>query len=284
MYKRHSERCEDVTPEMALTLLAINFKGQRPLNPRKVSSYVELADAGRMRTISVDIAILPDGSKALVNGQHTLNMIVSRGKRHHAIITNWRCDTDEDVWRLFGSFDTHPPRTQRHIMMAARGLLTDSKLREVDCNVLAAVGSALFIIGDGTGEPQWQTCEDKSVKVSLVDQHPEEVRFIDGLKDNSTRHLMRIGVIAAMIATWRISKSAALTFWRKVLYSENLSKGEPEWQLSRALERASHSSRGRNGQKYDYANSICWWNAWRDPEQKRKTVKVAAMIKSPKPS
>lgn len=270
-----------ITPEEAKKLIALNnFPGQRPLRPLKARLYADMMSDGRMRPVSVAIMTMPNGLKYLANGQHCLQAIIINDKPFTAIVEHYKCETNDDAWHLFASFDVHATRTEGHIMKAARGLFNNGDLRELPLRVLSNCGSALFMLGEGT-TPKFngQPC-NKATKADLVQKHYKDVLWVGQF--GNEEHLMKVAIVAAMLATYRSNRSAADEFWS--LVAEGGTPGLTHKFRDRLLKNEigrNNCGGGHNRSKLIYTECIAYWNSWMKGED-RKAVKIAAMKEVPK--
>lgn len=284
MYKLTSQiQSRTVTPDEARHFLAINnFEGQRAMNPLKARYYADLIRDRLMRPPNIATAILNDGQKVLMNGQHCCQAIIISGKPFPCTIEHYKCDTAEDAWLLFASFDVHATRTEGHIMKAARGLFNDN-LKSIPLRTLQSAGSALFILGEGdnprfTGQPS-----NKAIKPKLVSENEDIVNWLSQFSDEN--YLVKVPVFCAMIATYRANQDAAKEFWGGIKDGDNL------YGLTRSFRDLlmgnqlgiNNCGGGHNRSRAIYIACICYWNSWMAGET-RKQVKIAAMKDLPKPS
>jgi hypothetical protein len=286
MYRLSNAPCiRPVTPkESENDFLSINnFPGQRDLNPAKARAYADGLNDGSFRCAPIDIATGPNGVKYLMNGQHTCTAIVIHGKPVKCIVSHYICETEDDLWRLFATFDVHATRTQGQIFKGARPFLKDERLHGLPLRVLAACGSALAIIGD-KGKPNFNkhSALSKTPKVEAVNTHSDEVIWVNAFLNRSTDHMLRVGVIAAMIATRRANKELAFSFWKLVADGIGVtSKDSPAYKLREKLIHSGWTANNtRNNHFVTYSICVTWWNCYVTGE-KRNGVKVQAMKEAP---
>lgn len=278
---------KDITPKDAEAFLAINnFPGQRVYNAIKGRSYADKMASGEQRRIEIAVAkVKENGRDYLMNGQHNCNAILIRGKPYPGVVSYYMCDTMEDAWRLFATFDVHATRTESQFMASRRGLFTDERLRNVQLRTLQCCGTALYSLGSGT-EPTFnlQACQRKTDKPDAVAKFAEDVLFVSKFSEYRDM-LIVVPVVTAMIATYRKNPAAANDFWSFVASGEMLASQDPRKKLREILLRPGRISslRGRDRNKALYSLCVSWWNAWRDGKM-RKTVKLAAMTSVPKVS
>ena len=270
-----------ITPEEAKKLIALNnFPGQRPMRPIKARLYADMMMDGRMRPVSVAVMTMADGQKYLANGQHCLQAILINNKPFIAIVEHYKCETNDDAWHLFASFDVHATRTEGHIMKAARGLFNNSDLRELPLRLLSNCGSALFMLGEGTAPKFNGQPSNKAAKADLVQRHYNDVLWVGEYAAHD--HLMKVAIVAAMLATYRSNKGAAREFWS--LVAEGGTPGITHRFRDRLLKNdigRNNCGGGHNRSKLIYIESIAYWNSWMKGED-RKAVKIAAMRDVPK--
>jgi hypothetical protein len=270
-----------ITPDEARKLLAINnFPGQRPLQPLKARGYADKMTDGSMRPVGIAIMTMKDGQKYLANGQHCLQAIVINDKPFTAFIEHYKCETNDDAWHLFASFDVHPTRTERNIMKAARGLFSCKQLQDVPLRALTNCGSALFMLGSGTTPKFTGQPSNKAAKADLVQAYRNEVLWVS--KFAAEEHLGKVAIAAAMIATYRSNKDAADEFWS--LVAEGATPGLTHKFRDRLLKNEigrNNVGGGHNKSRLIYAECVAYWNSWMKGEDRRK-VMVAAMKDIPK--
>ncbi|HAX91408.1 MAG TPA: hypothetical protein DCY07_04270 [Rhodospirillaceae bacterium] len=279
---------KSLTPKEAEEFLAINnFPCQRKYNPLKGRGIADRMDSGEQRRLEVAVAKIKEtGVSFLMNGQHTCQAVLIHGKPYPAVVAHYLCDTMEDAWRLFATFDVHATRTERQFMNGRRGLFTDDRLHDMHLAVLQSCGSALYALGAGT-DPQFGGSDavpcNKTAKADCVDKYADDVVFVNRYANHP--HLIVVPCVAAIIATHRAAPlGAVVEFWDKVGSGEMLTNADPRKKLREALQfKSQHfsSMRGRDRNKAVFATCVAWWNAWRSG-QPRKAVKLGSMLTMPK--
>lgn len=274
-----------VTPKDAEAFLAINnFPGQRAYKPLKGKQIADNMDAGTHRRVEIAVAkVRESGVEYLMNGQHTSNAILIYGKPYPGVVSYYSCDTMEDAWRLFATFDVHASRTEQQFMKARRGIFSDERLHAVSLRVLQCCGSALYALGAGT-DPDFGngTAKSKTEKADLVERHAEDVVFVASFDKHDG--LIAVPIVTAIIATARKNKERASEFWNSVATGEMLKASDPRMRLHDAISGTGFNAfRGRDRNKALYSICVSFWNSWRSGET-RKCVKLQAMKSLPKVS
>jgi hypothetical protein len=274
-YRTNELQCKKVTPAEALKFLEINtFHGQRKLNHGKASAYAKIMAAGKMRPVDIDVALCPGGVRYLMNGQHVCTAITIYGKPFDARVQHWKCDTMEDAWHLFGTFDVHVTRTESHIVKAARPFLVG--LEDVPLRILATCSTALFLLAGG--RPNFNARYVPTVKTEKCDlllPNINEVLFVDKMLEkcgSDRQSIIKLPSVVAMIETMRKSEEKAYDFWSNVCSGEMLLKDMPEFRLANVL--MEKKMNGGSGIKELYIYCICYWNSWIKNEP-RKQVKLS---------
>jgi hypothetical protein len=277
----------EITPRDAEGFLALNnFPGQRAYKPMKGRSYADNMANGSHRRIEIAVAkVRESGVDYLMNGQHNCNAILIHNRPYSGVVSYYTCDTMEDAWRLFATFDVHASRTEQQFMHSRRGLFDDERLHDVPLRVLQCCGTALYALGAGT-DPQFNApaTHVKTEKADLVDKYADDVIFVSQYKEYG--HMIAVGCVAAIIATERKNKKAAAEFWEKVGTGEMLVLSDPRRRLRDSLMDLRFLGEIRGGyqrQKAMFALCASWWNSWRTGEV-RRSVKVNAMSGVPKVS
>jgi len=269
-----------VSPKKAEDFLAINnFPGQRNYIPKKGRFYADNMASGTHRRIEIAAAkVRENGMHYLMNGQHNCQAIIIHGKPYPAVISYFICDTMEDAWRLFATFDVHSTRTEQQFMKSRRGLFVDERLHDIPLRILQCCGTALYALGGGT-MPQFvrSTVRKKTEKADLVDEYVDDVLFVSQFREY--KHLIVVGCVTAIIATYRRNKKAAIDFWEKVGSGEMLTRTDPRRKLRDALINPLYLGKSRGGgtrQKVTCNLCAAWWNSWRSGKT-RRGVKLSAM-------
>jgi len=204
------------------------------------------------------------------------------GKPVKCIVSHYTCDSEDDLWHLFATFDVHATRTQGQIFKGARPFLKDDRLHAMPLRILSACGSALAIIGD-KGKPNFNrhSSISKTPKVEAVNDNSDAVLWVNGLINKNTQHLSRVGVIAAMIATRRANKEMADSFWKVVADGIGVtSKDSQAWRLREKLLHSGASLNSRHGHFIAYSICVSWWNSFVAGE-KRNSVKIQVLKEAP---
>lgn len=276
---------KQITPREAEEFLAMNnFPGQRKYNVLKGRLYAENMAAGTHRRIDIAVCrVKATGVDYMMNGQHNCQAILIYGKPYQGTVSYYSCETMEDAWRLFATFDVHASRTEIQFMGSRRGIFQDERLRELPIRTLQVCGSALYALGAGT-VPVFKRVGGsvKTAKADHVERFHKETLFV--AQFGAYDMLMRVGIVAAMIATYRRNAKEAQVFWDRVGSGADLKMNSPEWRLSKLLSDSSNFDGLYNGElraQAQFAACVLWWNSYRTNDG-RKLLKIQAMRIPPK--
>jgi len=271
----------DVTPHKAEAFLHLNtFAGQRPLDGQVVTRYANYMKECKFRVAEIALAMAPDGVQYLFNGQHVCNAGILSGCTFKASYQEYVAPTNTDLWRLFGTFDTHRGRSETNIIKAARGLFVHQELSVIPLAVLKLTGAALLYLGEGTSPRFGINPLSKSDKPELVDAHTEETLLVHSYVMQSAFPL-RVAVVVALLATFRANAAKAQEFWDRVTIGDNLKRGTPQYNLHKYLIQPTDHNRGglKTHTRY-YKTCVAWWNSFVDGTN-RRVVNVQAMKSLP---
>ena len=283
-YKRTQElMVKKVTSDEAKLFLKYNnFEGQRALNQNKVNIYAQQMTNKTMRPVDIDIATSPTGIKYLMNGQHVCNAIIQSNIAYDARVQYWKCDTDEDLWHLFATFDVHAARTEMQIIKGARKFL--GGIADVPLHILRACSSAMHMLSTNPPDFSGGRTVSKTTKVDFLanTKNHEIVLWVASLASecgSERQSIMRTPAITAMIATYKANKAKADTFWKRVCNGAMLERSSNEYRLGHILlygrcEKSCIGGGSRN--KNFYCISVLYWNSWIKNEL-RHSVKLASL-------
>ncbi len=280
MFEKISSKIEDITKRRSETLALLNtFEGQRPINRTQIAILSAAMSDGSFRRGEIAIAHFGD-KEILMNGQHQLRSSIETGQTFCAALDRYRVQNEQDLWRLFATFDVHKPRTAGDVMRAAKPLLSNELLRSVPLRVLSTCGSALVYLGEGTKPTFGTTVAARSLRAELVDKFSEDVLFVAKWSDHIP--MLKTGVVVAMIVTHRKNPDAVAEFWDRVIVGDNLQKGSPQFQLRRTIVEGLRSTKQLAGGSRTliaiYGTCIHWWNAYISG-QPRKLVRTSRIDK-----
>lgn len=220
-----------------------------------------------------------DGVEYRVNGNHTAHLFAIYADEfpgHYALIESYECDTFDDVCRLWSTFD--PSASSRNSSdinsIVASGVpeLRDTPRRVLD---ILAAGVNFSIEGGSTAELSRKTADQKA-RVAFWDNKPFCI-WASGILFDSKQFscMLRMGVTAAMFATWGKSHSAANTYWTLVRDELGDRPNAPHrqyhrWLLMTRARSGTIGSKVLAAPREYYVRGILAWNAYRRGEEPKQ--------------
>lgn len=273
-------KTEQVTQSLAMRFRDMDPVPQdRALNPKRLEAYRKMLSAGLFRPVQWATVYCSETQATYrVNGKHTSNLFAEYAELPqpiHATIEHYHCDDLDDVARLYATFDSRTQvRTTNDINRAFAAVDRDLEMLPTKIINLCVTGVCYSRHGDNwknLGAAQRAECllEDET-KIFAVWVH-------DILKSNneSSRHLWRGPVVAAMYDTFRKSRKASSEFWMAARDGTGATPKTPDRVLHRFLLTKVVSHGGLNtgsrssskgalcGAREMYVKCLHAWNAWR---------------------
>lgn len=274
-----------LTPELARQVSAMpTFVGDRdresPKGRKRIAWLKSLADRGYFFSpcwSTVDY----DGDTYRIDGGHSsaalteLNGTFPSGLV--AVIRRFECDSPESLADLFSQFDNR--RSLRTIMDKVKAHKSiESELDDIAPTYVgrAADGIAYCLSGCGEEAPRL----DEDARISLIHTHGDFIQWARAYIGH--RFLRRVGVVAAIYATYSVAPGPATEFWTLVRDESAPNRLDATRTLAKFLTE-SHGDHRRGGAAVPtrgfYVKSIHAWNAWR----KGRTTMLKYHPKSPLP-
>ena len=206
--------------------LAIKFRDMdpvphdRPLNPRRVDAYRKMLDAGLFRPVTWStVHCLETQTTYRVNGKHTSNLFAeyeTLPQEIHATIENYHCEDLDDVARLYATFDSRTQvRTTNDINRAFAAV--DPDLSDLSTKLINVCVSGICY--SRWGESSSSRSAADRAEVLLEDDSKKFINWANsilGSKSDTTSHMWRSAVVAAMNTSYRKCKRDANEFWLAV--------------------------------------------------------------------
>lgn len=200
-------------PEMAERYLNLNtYSAQRKLKKRNLDDLQRDIEDGLWRSAEISFAILPNGSKILMNGQHTLKACASTGTSLFVFMVWYEVDGPAGLSALYRTFDLG--RGARSIGDAVKAELAATKLKwplrqaTLISTAAASIESNSFRHNLG-----------KARQAGLISKYMKEGEWfisIVGQRVKNGKHFMRGPVVFAMVKTWQLDNKTADRFWLMV--------------------------------------------------------------------
>lgn len=200
-----------ITPKEAHNYLQLNtYEAQRNMKDRHLNELIISIKNGEWRSAEISIAVLPDGTHILVNGQHTLEACMMAERDIFVFVTKYTVGGNGGLANLYMTFDMG--RGARSIQDAVRAELHALKL-DWPLQVAGLIATAAANIETKSFRPNL----GKAARAKLIGQYIKEGAFVISICQGPAknhRHLRRGPVITAMVQTFQANPKSAEWFWR----------------------------------------------------------------------
>ena len=273
----NNPRAHKVTHKLAKEFADMDAVPQdRPLSERRLQVYERMVHEGAFRPCVWAKAFCVETNQHYrVNGKHTSILFSSLELEHveslYVIIEEYRCETLEDVARLYATFDSKmQTRTASDIYRAFAATVPQlAELPRLTLNLLVA-GVAADFYGI-RNYLQRQAAERAELLLDNIDFATWANSI---LTPQDAYILRRVPVIAAMCGTYGKAKKAAEEFWLAVRDQSASRNDHPTRRLAKFLmitnadgaPIANRRQRHVGDTREFYVRSLHAWNAWRKGE------------------
>ncbi len=247
----------------------------RALSERRLAVYERIIQQQGFRPCCWARAhCVETGTVYRVNGKHTSTLFSTLDPlpELYVVIEDYKCETLEDVARLYGSFDSRTQsRTAREINASFAG--TVAELADVPRKIIDVCVSGISFHLWGSQYGQRPAAERAELMLDQV----EFVLFTEDLvgaghSSDAYRKLGRGPVAAAIFATYKKAPNKAKEFWEAVRDETGSVPSLPDRKLAKflvvaAVDTGVGSQRYRKAEAREfYVRSLHAWNAWRRGE------------------
>lgn len=271
-----------VTPSGAEAMLLANrFEGQRAIKVPRVKVYESMMRGGEwMPGTVIKVAIVkgedPQKSLYLLNGQHRLRAIVDSQTTQTCVIAWIKCDSLDDVRRLYVVEDDYSKRTNRDVVTA---LALPEKTGISKTMLSVSMGALRFIAANFNHDaPEYWSTADS---LKLQKEYQEAIFWYDTILAGIPRHIQsamkRAAVMSVALVTIKYSDlvynsqtdgNTVHAFWSGIADNDGLKQGDPRQKALEHLLRVRMPTRARHGTtKHEsaplHARTIAnYFNAW----------------------
>jgi len=223
-FKLLKAQAVEIGPVAATNMLQCNtYEAQRNTKDKHLDELVDVIQSGLWRAAEVSIAIMPDGTKILVNGQHTLMACIMADTKIFIFEVKYRVTGPKGLAALYMTFDLG--RGARSIGDAVKAELHSLNL-DWKLSIASMISSAAASIEDKSFRPSY----GKAAQAHLIVKYMEQGQFVIDLFDVKPArymHLKRSPVVRAMMEIREKYPKPAEEFWRLVRDGEEGSKKTP---------------------------------------------------------
>lgn len=246
----------------------------RPLSERRLQVYRKVREQGGFRPVSWARAYCKETEQFYrVNGKHTSTLFADgqNPETLYVVVEDYDCDTLGDVAKLYATFDSQSQtRTMADINRSFAAVIPE--LAAYDSWFLGLAVSALNFNVTDPEHTRGGAAERAEVLFDSVDVC---VWLKELLGDRGKHaHLHRVPVVAAVLGSYRKTKSGATEFWAAVRDETGAHPNLPDRRLAKFLCTTMGKSarsdgiaqRFRTSAREYFVKSVRAWNAWRKGE------------------
>lgn len=257
-----------------------SWKGERPLNQRRVDLLRDEADRGAFHSPVWSVAKVGNATYRM-DGQHSSTMLSQLPKDKFprnlkVTIREFECSSATDLPILFSKFDrSWSSRSIKERIIAAAAIYRDMPKIGADY-IVRGTGGIVFSMNKMSG--------DKGDQRTEILSNANNRSFICWYYNISTSHLVwRVPVVAAIYEMWQIDREDAEKFLTAI--AKGGENKQPIIAIREFLLKAKSTGGNSPGQgsppRMIYARCIKAWNAWRNGET--TSLRYSATADLPKP-
>lgn len=220
-----------VTPIRAQEILeTLNWFRQRDISESWVDTLTMAILKGELTFLTLAFGEMPNGTKHLVDGQHRLRALVRADRSLTATITTFRVMNDEELGKLYLTFDRARSRGPE-VGLKALGVFEHT---DTPPHFVRRMGGSVAILKSGFSRSFRQ---DKSVidrSLAVQEWLPEIGSYhgvLEGAPSADRKLFYRSPVGAVALATFRHQPGGAEEFWTRTVSQEMLGADDPRRRL-----------------------------------------------------
>jgi hypothetical protein len=255
----------------------------RPLSTRRLDIYKKIIERKEMRPVTWAKAhCLETNDTYRCNGKHTstlYNSLNLDGHELHVLVEEYKCDTLEDVAKLYATFDSKTAsRTAGDINRSFAASVPElAEVTHGNVNLCVA-GINYYLAPSAKGGSRVVGQSTPAERAEVLLDHTKFVVWVNDIlhgDSNSKKHLRRLAVVAAMCGSYHKNQKAAEEFWCEVRDGTGARPDVPSRKLEKFLlthvhagsgNRVTVNARHKVRDKEIFVKSVHAWNAWRKKE------------------
>lgn len=248
---------EWMTPELARRIRQnCLFERQRPISETNVKRLAnEMEAKWFVPGTPIFFAVLPDLTRLLLNGNHTLEGVALSGVSLPLTCIYCKVPDVEAAARIYATFDVHKVRSWGNTLQA---LGAGDGIARAD-RVLAACA---FIVCDFAYDPSDPIVQSRTRRIEMMQEYSDAANLVAGCLQGAPtsvgRAIYQAPVLAVALATARYQPSSAQEFWG-VIAQDELKNGHPGKALITYLRNSADArSRGAGRGEKTKAAALAW--------------------------
>lgn len=256
--QRVSAHVIHVTPEIARRMRdEWHFPNQRVISVLNVERLsAEMANGWFVIGTPLFVCVLPDGTRYLVNGNHTCEAVCHSGASLPLTVIELQVSDFDEAARVYATFDIHKARTWVDTLKATGTY--------EDFSDAAKVASAVGIIMSNFkfGPLDTGTAASRTARTMKMAEYKDAAAVISGCMSGGpqihTRLMKRAAVLAVALETARYQPTAAIDFWHGFVMDDGLSAKDPRKALSRWLQANASSGGSKVARLHAFVAARAW--------------------------
>lgn len=230
-----------VSPELAKSIRAgCHFERQRKLSEANISRLAyEMSHGHFVQGTPIFFGVLPDKAMYLVNGNHTLEAIMSSTLPQLLTFIYHPCTDLEEVASLYATFDANKPRTWGDSLKAVGMGEKLPYAPQVASAVRMILANFKSVSGTAKRQGVATIANSKSEVFAKLHDFERPARLIHdalaGAPGSNQKLLLRVPVLAVLLEIARAQPSEAFNFIKDLAADDGLKLGDPRKTLLRFL-------------------------------------------------
>ena len=256
---------------------------QREIKPQRVAKITEWVTKGEFRRDAISIAFY-NGAKYSLNGHHRFEAVRQNGIVIHTDIHFYQCQTEEDLIKLYNTFDTpDAARSDEDQFEAYKDLLSSQILKSMSAKTLQRLANALIQHLPQETHPSKRSLNlkvfDKVVILEEQSTYAEQIAAICEQSNTITwigikswiptvyLSMLRNGIAAETILSFvqavkeATDSNTPLGFWRWYLLKNGIKIGTRDEAMADPTS-VTNSANIKKTPREAYHYAIYCWNAW----------------------
>jgi hypothetical protein len=269
----HKAVVTTIDPRTARSMLELNFSLQRSVSAHHVQFLRDTMKAGEFDGGEpIRFGMSPNTPWVLLNGQHRLHAIASGETTVDMVVVYTKCQSAEDVARVYARIDRGRQRNMVDAMKALGLIARDNQMSQTDLKVFSQA-AVLLRIGLQSKSISGNSYDSKSAEARHAEmekwQKPAREYFA-AIHGSAEKTLFERREVAAIgIVTFADAPHNAQAFWHEAAKDDGLRANDPRKKMLEVLRRAPVS---RSGIGY-LANAVAsCWNAYIEGRDLSKVI------------
>lgn len=234
------------------------FEWQRKISDRNVARLAaEMKKGWFVAGTPITVAVLPDNSMRLLNGNHTMEAIHASGVSVPLTFIYSRVRDLHEAGKIYATLDIQRVRTWADSLQATgKGdfPLGQKAMSAIGLVMQDFVFTASNMDANASRNARFEVMEDYRVAASIIE------KALNGAPAINRRIMSRAAILSVALATARYQPSTAAEFWHTAAFDDGLSRNDPR----KALLTYGMNNRSRSGTDNNVHSraAALAWNAY----------------------